>query len=490
MTEESNVENYKPKKRILNWKKLICIIGVFLLIISFISIKFVIANIRYTDALLAYGDGKYEEAIATFSSLGDYINSKDMVLAAKYSIAILSYNDGNYDLAISIFEELEGYKSSDEMIKRSIYHRAIDYAEKEYWDSAINTISKIPDFNDSNDLLLEYKYAFGLEKMAEKDWNSAIDIFNTIPSYKDSSNLTKKCTLNLAQEKAYKFDWKSAIDILDTIPNYGISDELKRQYKINIALKIRPTISKEIIIPTNPTSVEDFEIVLLYMLRSKVYDYEILYNVNHDQSYIENELSKNFLKAKNIINTKIPEHGQHFNNTYISFYDEGNTLFVINLSSWHFDNNNILRMDDSFRDESYNIIEGLIEEDRLTASMTEKEKAEVLYKWMAYNIEYDHSFSCDSFTGYGAAINRKALCGGYTALYNMLCSIVGIKVEGVVGMSNIDTDDPGLHMWTLANLDGEMLYIDSTWGDGGNYVNMDYFAVTKEFLSKTHEFED
>ncbi|WP_352419482.1 hypothetical protein [Proteiniborus sp.] len=57
-------------------------------------------------------------------------------------------------------------------------------------------------------------------------------------------------------------------------------------------------------------------------------------------------------------------------------------------------------------------------------------------------MKYDRSYSPESFTGYGAAINKEAVCQGYTALYNILCKIVGIEVQGVPGIVNGEEHHP------------------------------------------------
>lgn len=538
MTEDSSLEYQRPEKKRFNWKRLILFLCSLLLIIGFVSIKIIIPNLKYEESQRLYELGYYEEAIESFNSLGDYKNSKEMLLAAKYDDAILSYENEDYDIAIEKFEKLEGHKSSEEKIRESLYFKAIDYAREKQWNSAINTMSKVLGFRDSEELIKNYKYYFAITKAHSEDWylaieimeplddymhskllvegykynlalemidesdeESAIELLATIPNYKDSLNIVQGFTFKSAKELAYDFNWTAAIELLNTIPDYANSNELIRQYQINLALDIEPEISKEIVVPAYPATVEDFELVILYMLHSRIYNYEIRYNTSYGNDYLDNQLYANIIQADLNAYSKIPEYTKLFNKIDFSssnydntFSDYGKTVVHLELSSWEFDNDRLHIMDDKFRNEAYNIIEGLLREEKITASMTEREKAEVLYIWMAHNLQYDLKLSKEGYTGYGAAINKIASCGGYTALYNFLCKIVGIEVEGVSGMAGINTSDPELHIWTLANLDGEILYIDSTWGDPvpdrKNYCDMDYFAVTKEFLSKTHEFKD
>lgn len=495
MSEESKVQPKESKIKILSWKRLLFLISILLLIITIIYVEFLIPNIKYNKALELYESGRYGEAIELFSILQDYKDSEDMILNILYDDAIYSYDKHNYDIAIRRFKELGDYKDSNHMIQKSIYYKAIAYSNKKDWALAIETMSKIPHFDDSKELLLEYKYNLGIQKSMEKDWDSAVEIMNSLLDYNDSNLLVQDYSYSMALEKAYDYDWNSAIEILNMVPDYEKGKELIRQYKINLTLNINPSISREFIVPKEPTSVEDFEQIILDMLKSNETYREIIYDESHDSNYIDNTLIFNISKADITSFDKYPEYRSpfyHVNGYNLSGYDK--TVIAIDILSDDFRNATALEMNNEFRNESYNIIEQLIKEGKITASMTEKEKAKVLYKWMAYNLQYDLDLFDEGYTGYGAAINRKASCQGYTSLYNILCKIVGIEVEGIAGLANINTDDPGNHIWTLANLDGEILYIDSTWGDPTpdtkNYCDMTYFAVTKKFLSKTHEFTD
>lgn len=70
----------------------------------------------------------------------------------------------------------------------------------------------------------------------------------------------------------------------------------------------------------------------------------------------------------------------------------------------------------------------------------------------------------------------------------MLCKIVGIDVIGVTGHGN-----GGKHIWTYANLDGNKVYIDVTWGDPSEAndltYDLSYFAVSDRALSSSHTWD-
>ncbi|MFI3312896.1 MAG: S-layer homology domain-containing protein [Eubacteriales bacterium] len=123
----------------------------------------------------------------------------------------------------------------------------------------------------------------------------------------------------------------------------------------------------------------------------------------------------------------------------------------------------------------------------ITDHMSQYEIAEYLYKYMGANYAYDTNYNDISYNGYGLMTNGVGVCQAYTATYNGLCKLFGIEIYGVTGT----TDGEG-HIWSYANLDGTWLYIDVTYGDpvpDRDTALMDFFALTKAEISKTHIFD-
>lgn len=157
----------------------------------------------------------------------------------------------------------------------------------------------------------------------------------------------------------------------------------------------------------------------------------------------------------------------------------------------------------------------------------DKEKARGAYIWVVHNIRYDY----DALMGYlysRDSLNeglydpktilktRKAVCGGYSRLYQALCKEMGLECLVVLGwMKNtgafygekIDDrafgDNPN-HAWNAVKIDGKWELLDATvgnsWGNyrdpatGRTYYNppmFDYFFMTPpEKFVQTHYPED
>lgn len=116
----------------------------------------------------------------------------------------------------------------------------------------------------------------------------------------------------------------------------------------------------------------------------------------------------------------------------------------------------------------------------LTLDMTERERAEACFLWLCGSCTYDY-YGADetslSHTAYGALFNGRAVCDGYTGLYNLL-----LKMEGIECRALYNTE----HIWTLAVLDGVTCHIDVTWGDQARGSELRYFAMTPEESYAVH----
>ncbi|KAF2334924.1 transglutaminase [Flavobacterium daemonense] len=123
------------------------------------------------------------------------------------------------------------------------------------------------------------------------------------------------------------------------------------------------------------------------------------------------------------------------------------------------------------------------------------ERARAIYSWMAFNIKYDfnvflHPPKTQGFSYSSEAekqrkikqINdnliqktfnsQKAVCEGFTALYQHLASLMGMKCEIIRGDSKISVRDIGRittssnHAWNMVLIDKKWRLVDVTWGQG------------------------
>ena len=96
--------------------------------------------------------------------------------------------------------------------------------------------------------------------------------------------------------------------------------------------------------------------------------------------------------------------------------------------------------------------------------MSDLQKAIVLHDYLAVNCEYDETESengtlpQESYSAYGALVNRTAVCQGYALAYKYLLNQAGIECYMV-------TSYVMEHVWNLVKLDGQYYQVDVTWDD-------------------------
>lgn len=155
---------------------------------------------------------------------------------------------------------------------------------------------------------------------------------------------------------------------------------------------------------------------------------------------------------------------------------------------------------------------------------SDAERARAIYGWIAFNIRYDYNaylnpprvqgFSYSTEAEKQRKIkqlndnliqkafkSKKAVCEGFTALYQHLASLMGIKCEIIRGDSKISVRDIGRkttssnHAWNMVLIDKKWRLIDVTWGQGYydsskgrmvNDFNPVYFDTDPDYFFAKH----
>jgi transglutaminase/protease-like cytokinesis protein 3 len=137
---------------------------------------------------------------------------------------------------------------------------------------------------------------------------------------------------------------------------------------------------------------------------------------------------------------------------------------------------------------------------KITDSMSQYDKAKVLYQWVIFHTQYAQNNSRENYTPNGLLFSGRAVCQGYVGVFNLLCKMVGINITGVTGSTNHSVNG-STQIWSFAILDGKQVYIDVTWGDPvvtngtnlqmrgfdmSNICDLTYFDISKQNLMQTH----
>ena len=138
------------------------------------------------------------------------------------------------------------------------------------------------------------------------------------------------------------------------------------------------------------------------------------------------------------------------------------------------------------------------------------DKARAIYSWMAFNIKYDYNAFLNPPKTQGfsysteaekqrkikalndkmlqkAFTSRIAVCEGFTALYQHLAELVGLKSEIIRGDSKTRLADIGRkitssnHAWNTVLIDKKWRLVDVTWGQG--YYDSNKGKMVNDFTS-------
>lgn len=124
-------------------------------------------------------------------------------------------------------------------------------------------------------------------------------------------------------------------------------------------------------------------------------------------------------------------------------------------------------------------IEALVQSLGLKNSTTDYVKISAIYHYICSTVLYDYeNLEDDSyglkFTTYAAAINKTAVCQGYSTLFYRLALEAGVDNRIISGYAGED------HAWNIVKLDGVYYNLDATW-DAGMY-QYQYFLKSAEFF--------
>lgn len=121
----------------------------------------------------------------------------------------------------------------------------------------------------------------------------------------------------------------------------------------------------------------------------------------------------------------------------------------------------------------------------ITGSMTEYEKALYLHDKLADLITYEATAQAHNV--YGALVEGKAVCEGYSEALQYLLQRVGMQSFLAIGASiNPATNTAENHEWNYVRIDGNYYHVDLTWDDQDDDLYHDYFNQTDAVIQEDH----
>jgi hypothetical protein len=111
------------------------------------------------------------------------------------------------------------------------------------------------------------------------------------------------------------------------------------------------------------------------------------------------------------------------------------------------------------------------------------DREEYLFDYLIKHCTYDETAGNNSwlsYTAYGAIVDGKAVCEGYSRAMQLLAGYAGIPCTLVSGSYNGEG-----HMWNLIKIGGYWYHLDVTWCDTSIPI-YNYYNVSDKIIQQTH----
>ncbi len=124
----------------------------------------------------------------------------------------------------------------------------------------------------------------------------------------------------------------------------------------------------------------------------------------------------------------------------------------------------------------------------ITSDMNEFDKIKYIHDTIIKNCTYDEN-ATNAYSAYGALVEGRAVCEGYSKAMAMLCNRIGIECVIVTGKGGNQE-----HMWNMLKYNGNWYHMDVTWDDpvgvsDEDYVGYAFFNLTTAQIKVDHSID-
>ena len=150
----------------------------------------------YEEAEGMFNEGKYEEAVVAYESLGDYKDAPDRAKEASYCVAETFFNNGRYSDAAFAFKSLGDYNDAQNRYEEAQNAFSYTVAEALFndgrYEEAAKAFEKLGDYSDASKRREEAQnalhYAEAEALFDEGKYEEAAIAFEALGDYKDASD--------------------------------------------------------------------------------------------------------------------------------------------------------------------------------------------------------------------------------------------------------------------------------------------------------------
>lgn len=139
-----------------------------------------------------------------------------------------------------------------------------------------------------------------------------------------------------------------------------------------------------------------------------------------------------------------------------------------------------------------NEVKGIVKQ-IIKPKMSDFEKVKTIHDYIINNSYYSDHKDPSPHSPYKIFKEGRGVCQAYTLATYKLLEEAGIMSYYVTGTAD-NGKGRACHVWNLVNIDGEYYHLDVTWDDpiyssGKNGLRYDYFLISEEKISASHEMK-
>ncbi len=242
-------------------------------------------------------------------------------------------------------------------------------------------------------------------------------------------------------------------------------------------------------LPEAPTTVGDFIQTLIYLAVNGIDSHTFIYR-GTDAETVRDEYIPKLVEAFPIATDLCRESVIYYHYYNINLaYAPNYVSMTLRLSARDYSGDECRAMFDYSLKAAEAVVREILAEGPLDAEAPQTDFARRCAVWIATHCRYAEGDGLLDQYAYSVFHDGSSVCSGYTAAYNLMLKLGGIKCISMTGKA-ISEGETAPHAWTVAELDGEVRFIDVTWCDPINmpddYVAYTYFALDEQNFEKDH----
>lgn len=231
LTEKREVERAtrRRRRRRTAW---IAGLSAGVLALAAACVLWVVPAVRYQSALGLMNDGKYEEARAAFSAMGDYRDAQAQLAVCDYEEALSLMEEGGVEAlrqAEADLAAMEGYGDSADRLKEVTYALGEAYLAEGSYELAADRFQSLDGYRDSAERVREATYLQAQALYDSGNYTVARVLFQGLADYSDSADRAQACIYQEGRALYEAGDYAGAVNLLSPLGEYEDAAELVAQ---------------------------------------------------------------------------------------------------------------------------------------------------------------------------------------------------------------------------------------------------------------------